>query len=172
MRARFLAATAAGMARILGGDAAAGADAMHEAIALAENSAELRNDLQLIPWLAVVPLFLREADTGRPLLEHALHAARARAAVGALPFVLNLIARDQATTDRLAVAEATYREAIDLARESGQQHRADVRPGRPGLAAGPPRAGAGVPGSAAEALRALRRARDAAVRDLGDSRAR
>ena len=47
--------------------------------------------------------------------------ARARAAVGALPFVLNLIARDQATTDRWAVAEATYQEAIGLARESGQQ---------------------------------------------------
>ena len=60
------------MARILGGDAAAGAEAIHEAIALAENSAELRDDLQLIPWLAVGPLFLREAGTGRPLLEHAL----------------------------------------------------------------------------------------------------
>ena len=35
--------------------------------------------------------------------------------------MLNLVARDQATTDRWAVAEATYREAIDLARESGQQ---------------------------------------------------
>jgi DNA-binding CsgD family transcriptional regulator len=35
--------------------------------------------------------------------------------------MLNLIARDQAATDRWAVAEATYLEAIDLARESGQQ---------------------------------------------------
>jgi DNA-binding CsgD family transcriptional regulator len=35
--------------------------------------------------------------------------------------VLNLLARDQATTDRWAVAEATYREAIDLARESDQR---------------------------------------------------
>ena len=35
--------------------------------------------------------------------------------------MLNLIARDQAGTDRWAVAAATYREAIDLARESGQQ---------------------------------------------------
>ena len=52
---------------------------------------------------------------------HALQTARSRAAVGALPFALNLIARDQATTDRWAVAEATYQEAIGLARESGQQ---------------------------------------------------
>jgi DNA-binding CsgD family transcriptional regulator len=64
---------------------------------------------------------LREADAGRSMLEPVLRTARARAAVGALPFVLNLIARDQATTDRWAIAGATYQEAIGLARESGQQ---------------------------------------------------
>jgi DNA-binding CsgD family transcriptional regulator len=121
IRARFLAAVTFGMARIVGSDAAAGAAAIHDAIALAESSAELRDDHQLIPWLAVAPIFLREAGTGRSLLEHALTTARARAAVGALPFVLNLIARDHATTDRWALAEATYREAIDLARETDQQ---------------------------------------------------
>jgi DNA-binding CsgD family transcriptional regulator len=132
VRARFLAAIAVGTARILGGDAAAGAEAVHEAITLAENAAELREDLQLIPWLAVGPLFLREISAGRPLLEHGLKTARDRAAVGALPFVLNLIARDQAATDRWAVAEATYQEAIELARESGQQ--ADLAFGLAGLA--------------------------------------
>jgi DNA-binding CsgD family transcriptional regulator len=54
------------------------------------------------------------------LLEDALRTARDRAAVGVLPFVLNLLARDQAATDRWAVAEASYLEAIGLARESGQ----------------------------------------------------
>ncbi len=121
VRARFLAAMAAGMARILGGDAAAGAEALHRATELAESSAGLRADLRLIPWLAVGPLFLREAGTERSLLEPVLSTARARTAVGVLPFVLNLIARDQATTDRWAIAEATYQEAIGLARESGQQ---------------------------------------------------
>jgi DNA-binding CsgD family transcriptional regulator len=120
-RARFLAATAVGMARILGGDAAAGAAAIHEAVGLAEGSAELRDDLRLVPWLAVGPIFLRESGAGRSLLDDALRLARDRAAVGALPFVLNLIARDHATTDRWAVAEATYGESIALARESGQQ---------------------------------------------------
>ena len=119
-RARFLAATALGMARILGGDATAGAEALHEATVIAEKSAEVRDDLRLLPWLALAPLFLRESSTGRFLLEHALQTARARAAVGVLPFALNLIARDQATSDRPAVAEATYREVIDLAQESGQ----------------------------------------------------
>jgi DNA-binding CsgD family transcriptional regulator len=120
MRGRFLTATALGMARIFGGDAAAGAEAIREAIGLAEHSAELRDDPQLLPWLAVAPIFLRDSGVGRSLLDHALTTARARAAVGALPFVLNLIARDQATTDHWSVAEATYREAIDLARESAQ----------------------------------------------------
>ena len=119
--ARFLAAMALGMARIVGGQAAVGAEALYEAVTLAENSAEVRDDLRLLPWLAFAPLFLRETDTGRSLLEHSLQVARAHAAVGVLPFALNLIARDRATTDRWAVAEATYQEAIGLARESGQQ---------------------------------------------------
>jgi len=97
IRARFLAAIAVGMARILGGDAAAGATAIHEAIALAENSAGLRGDPQMLPWLAVGPIFLRETGAGRLLLEHTVNTARARAAVGFLPFVLNLIGRDHAT---------------------------------------------------------------------------
>jgi DNA-binding CsgD family transcriptional regulator len=131
-RARFLAETAFGMAQILGGDAAAGAEAIHGAIALAEGSPELRDDLKLVPWLALAPVFLREADAGRSLLDHALATARARAAVGALPLALNLIARDLAGGDRWAVAESTYREAIDLARESGQ--RAQLAFGLAGLA--------------------------------------
>ncbi|HEY1509092.1 MAG TPA: AAA family ATPase [Solirubrobacteraceae bacterium] len=121
IRARFMAATALGMARILGGDAAAGAEAIHEGIALAESSAELRDDLSLLPWLTIGPIFLRETGTGRGLLEHALRTARARGAVGAIPFVLNLLGRDQATTDRWAIAESTYREAIELARETDQR---------------------------------------------------
>jgi DNA-binding CsgD family transcriptional regulator len=120
-RARFLTAMTAGMARILGGDAAAGAEAIHEAVKLADSSPDLQEDLQLIPWLTLGPLFLRQTGAGRMLVEHALRTARARVALGALPFVLNLIARDLAATDRLAVAAATYQEAIKLARESGQQ---------------------------------------------------
>ncbi len=121
VRTRFMAAVAVGMARILGGDAAAGAESVREATGLAASSPQVREDLRLIPWLAVIPLFLREAGTERSLLEPVLRTARAHTAVGALPFILNLLARDQATTDRWAIAEATYSEAINLARESGQQ---------------------------------------------------
>ena len=120
-QSRFLAATALGMAQIFGGDAAAGATELREAVALAEQTAELRENLQLLPWLVQAPIFLREADAGRGLLDEALAGARARAAVSALPFVLNLIARDQATSDRWTIAETSYGEAIELARESAQQ---------------------------------------------------
>jgi len=121
VRARFLAHMSAGMAQILGGDAATGAEDVQKAVTLAEGSGELREDPQLMPWLALGPLFLRQTGSGRPLLEHALRTARARASVGVLPFVLNLIARDQAATDSWAVAGATYQESINLARECGQQ---------------------------------------------------
>ena len=131
-RARFLAAITAGMARILGDDAAAGTEAVRGAVALAESSADLRDDLLLVPWLALGPIFLRQTGVGRPLLEHALRTARARAAVGALPFVLNLIARDLAGSDQWAAAAAVYQEAIELARESGQQ--AELTFGLAGLA--------------------------------------
>jgi DNA-binding CsgD family transcriptional regulator len=131
-RVRFLGVMAAGMARIFGGDASAGAEAVHEAVALAENSVGLQQDLQLIPWLTLGPLFLRQTGAGRPLLDHALRTARARAAVGAVPAVLNLVARDQAATDSWATAAASYQEAIELARESGQ--RSELTSGLAGLA--------------------------------------
>ncbi|MGO9974942.1 MAG: ATP-binding protein [Solirubrobacteraceae bacterium] len=121
VRTRFLASIAIGMARVVGGDAAAGSEAIQEAVALADASPELRDDLRLIPWLAIAPIFLRETGTGRALLDRALEVARERSAIGALPFVLGLIALDHATTDRWAVAEATFMEAIGLARETDQQ---------------------------------------------------
>ena len=129
---QLAAGAAVGMARIIGGDAAAGARAIDQAIALAEAAPEALDDVEVLEWLAVLPLFARRAGTGRSLLGHALEAARAHAAIGALPTVLILVARDQATTDRLSVAEATYREAIALATESDQ--RAAVAFGLAGLA--------------------------------------
>jgi len=131
-RTRFLASIAIGIARVAGGDAAAGSEAIQEAVGLAERSPELRNDLRLLPWLALAPIFLREAGTGRTLLDQALEVARMRSAIGSLPLVLNLIALDNATTDRWAVAEATYLEAIGLARETAQQ--TDLVLGLAGLA--------------------------------------
>ncbi len=132
VRSRFMADTALGMARVIGGDAAAGAEALHRAVLLAADSPELRDDLQLLPWLTLGPIFLRRANVGRSAIAEALETARARAALGELPLVMFLLARDQATSDRWAVAEATYQEAIALARESDQ--RTDLALGLAGLA--------------------------------------
>ena len=120
------------MGRIMGGDAAAGAQAILEAVGLAESTPELLDDLEMLPWLTLGPIFLRETGAGRPLLDRALEVARERTALGTLPLVLNLLARDQATTDRWPVAEATYRESIALARETDQQ--TDLGFGQAGLA--------------------------------------
>ncbi|HYK26910.1 MAG TPA: AAA family ATPase [Streptosporangiaceae bacterium] len=120
IRTRFLAAIAVGVASILGGDAEEGSDAIREAVALADSLVDVDADLEILPWLVVAPTFLRQSGAGRSLLSKSLVIARDRAAVGTLPFVLNLIARDLATGEQLALGEATYREAIGLARESGQ----------------------------------------------------
>ncbi|MGZ4200875.1 MAG: AAA family ATPase [Thermoleophilaceae bacterium] len=120
-RTQFISLTVFGMAEILGGDAAAGAAAIRDAVALASEAEQLGNDLGLLPWLTFAPIFLREVGAGRWLLERSLGLARGQAAIGAVAGVLNLIARDQATSDRWAVADATYRETIELARESDQR---------------------------------------------------
>jgi len=132
VRSRFMAEIALGMALVLGGDAAAGAEALHQGVVLADSAPELKDDVPLLSWVTLGPLFLRKANVGRAALAEALHTARARAALGELPFVLLLLARDQATSDRWAVAEATYDEGIALARETDQ--RTDLVLGVSGLA--------------------------------------
>jgi DNA-binding CsgD family transcriptional regulator len=116
-----MAAMADGMASILGADGDAGTASIHEAVAIAEGSLDVRDDPLLLPWLVLGPLFLRESAAGRSLIERALEVVREQAAVGVLPYMLILVGRDQATSDRWAVADATLHEAIELARESGQQ---------------------------------------------------
>ena len=83
-------------------------------------------------WAASGPLWLREAEAGRALIERRSRRARAEAAIGALPALLDLLGRDQATTDRWPAAEASYDEAIRLARETGQ--RAELGAALAGLA--------------------------------------
>jgi hypothetical protein len=73
-----------------------------------------------IDWLAG-----RIAASRGPVMHgHALLTAAAERADGELAVAMLVeaaIARDQATTDRWALAEVSYREAIELARESDQQ---------------------------------------------------
>jgi DNA-binding CsgD family transcriptional regulator len=119
--ARIRTLTITGAERIMCGDAAAGAGSLHEAVAIADATPQLLDDPALLQWLVLGPLFLREAEAGRRRLDAILSATRQRAAIGALPLVLDLCARDQAASERWRLGEATYREAITLARESDQR---------------------------------------------------
>ena len=120
-RARFFAATALGTARVMAGDGETGAETLRGAVALLEASDELRDDPRLLVWAALGPLWLREAEAGRALIDRALGSARERPAAGALPFLLQHVARDHAMAESWPIAHATYHEAARLARESGQR---------------------------------------------------
>jgi DNA-binding CsgD family transcriptional regulator len=120
-RARFFAKMAQGMALVADGRGEAGATAAREAVEILEQSDELRDDPRLLVWAAIGPMWLREAKAGRGLVDRAFEEARAGAAVGVMPLLLHHLARDQATTDQWAAAEASYDEAIRLGRETGQR---------------------------------------------------
>src|SRR3954447_16046225 len=119
-RATFFARMAEAMAFVVDGKGEAGVAAARAAVEVLESSDELPVDPRLLPWAALAPLWLRDATAGRTLIELA-GQARDQAAVGALPRILHLLARDQATTDEWAAAEANCDEAIRLARESAQR---------------------------------------------------
>jgi DNA-binding CsgD family transcriptional regulator len=131
-RARFFAAMAHGMALVADGQGEAGAASARRAVEILEESDELRNDPGLLGWAALGPLWLRETEVGRGLIERAFERANERAALGALPYLLHLLARDQATTDQWAAAETSYDEAVRLGRETGQ--RVEVAAALAGLA--------------------------------------
>jgi len=131
-RAKFLATMAQGIALVADGQGEAGAASARRAVEILERSEELREDPELLVWAAFGPLWLREAGTGRRLIEQASERVRVQAALGSLPYLLHLLARDQATTDRWSAAEASYDEAIRLGRETGQ--RVEVAAALAGLA--------------------------------------
>ncbi len=116
-RSRGIGQIAAGVARILANQG--GADQIRAAVEVLASSGRLRDDPRRLPWLLLGTLFLRDRDTGADLRQ-VVREVRAEAAVGTLPFLLFHVARDDATTDRWVRAEATYDEAVRLARETGQ----------------------------------------------------
>jgi DNA-binding CsgD family transcriptional regulator len=120
-RSRFFAAIANGIALVAVGRGEAGAASTRTAIAVMEGSDSLGEDPTLLAWAALGPLWLREVTVGRDLIERAFDRAREQVALGTLPRLLHLLARDLATTDQWPAAEASYDEAIGLAREMGQR---------------------------------------------------
>jgi DNA-binding CsgD family transcriptional regulator len=120
-RATFFSSMARAIALVADGEGEAGAASARQAVQILEGSDELRDDPRLLAWAALGPLWLREVDTGRALIDRAFERARTEASLGMLPFLLHLLARDQATTDKWISAESSYDEAIRLGRETGQR---------------------------------------------------
>jgi len=119
-RSEFFAAMTAGMALVFSGEGGEGPELIRQAVRLLEQSDELRDDPRLLAWAAMGPVWLREAASGRVLVDRALQVARSRSAVGVLPSLLAYVAVERAASDRWVEATALFHEAILLARESGQ----------------------------------------------------
>ena len=119
-RPTFLAHSALGMARIWAGRVEEGTTALRTAVATLERAPELRDDPSLQSWTLIAPLWLRDAASGRELADAMLVAARDQAALGSLPHLLFLVARDHATSDRWSQAAVGYDESAGIARELRQ----------------------------------------------------
>ena len=107
-----------GIARVLGGES--GIELVRRAVRALRTHRPPTDDELRPAWMVVGTLFLREAGTGRELVEHAERELRARCAIGALPGLLFHISRDASTSDRWDAARSGYEEGIALARETGQ----------------------------------------------------
>jgi DNA-binding CsgD family transcriptional regulator len=120
-RAAFFVAMSLAMARVADGDGEGGIAAARRAVEIIGSTGDLLDDPRLLPWTVRAPLWIREAEAGRELIEETFERARRQGAVGVMPSLLHHLARDQATTDRWAAAEASYDEGIRLARETDQR---------------------------------------------------
>ncbi len=120
-RVRFFAEMSNGIALVAAGRGGDGVAAVRRAVDLIGAPDDLGDDPRLLPWVLFGPLWLREAEAGRALVDGVLEHARRSSAVGVLPTLLQHLAHDQATSDQWAAAVASFDEAIRLGRETGQR---------------------------------------------------
>jgi DNA-binding CsgD family transcriptional regulator len=128
-KAPFYAAVALGTSRIMSGRE--GAADLLRAVELYETG-DFDNDPRALPSAALTAVFLRDAETGRRLIDRSIATAREHTAIGVLPRLLHRLARDESMSDRWPEAEADFHEAIRLARETEQ--RSELAAGLAGLA--------------------------------------
>lgn len=107
-----------GIAHVIAGTG--GVDHIRSAVEELESGPWWSDDLRRPGWMVLGTLFLRESVTGRKLVDRVVQHQRDRCALGALPGLLFLIARDDAGTDRWEAALSGYQESVALARESQQ----------------------------------------------------
>ncbi|MDN5855926.1 MAG: LuxR C-terminal-related transcriptional regulator, partial [Actinomycetia bacterium] len=116
-RVRVRGRMAIGIARVLAGEA--GIEQIRGAVTELTAFPDEADDPLRPEWSVLGPLFLREAQAGRAIVDHVLGEVRARCAIGRLPRLLFHVSRIHATTARWQEALAGYHEGIDLARETG-----------------------------------------------------
>jgi DNA-binding CsgD family transcriptional regulator len=119
LRSRIVATAVEGAALAYAAHGALGPARIREALALFSDAEELHDDLEVLVWLMIATLFLREGAIGEELCGAALDAVRKRGAVAFLPRVLAFTARDAATRDKWSAGVALYREALAAAAETG-----------------------------------------------------
>lgn len=108
---------AAGVALVLTGEADRGPALIRDA--LARPVPEDADAPWRMRWDMIGPLFLRETGDNRQAVADVLQKVRDRVAVGALPFLLALIAKDLAAATAWTQADELYAEAVRLAEETG-----------------------------------------------------
>ncbi len=118
--AGIVAHVAYGALAILAGRGDDGPRHLHESVPLFEKLADTMTDPLLLTCAGVTGLWLREAESGRDLLDRALVQARDRAPTAALPLLLMFLGRDAFATNRWTLARALYEDAIRMARETSQ----------------------------------------------------
>jgi DNA-binding CsgD family transcriptional regulator len=114
---RHLAYLASGVAQVLAGDGDRGPDLIREALKHPPDRG--KPDQWALRWEMIGPLFLRETGANRSVVDEVVQTVRDRVAVGALPFLLTLIAKDAAATTSWREADEMYAEATRLAEETG-----------------------------------------------------
>lgn len=108
---------AAGAAHVLAGSGDRGAELVRAGLAVPATPGV--DDPLRVQWAVLGPMFLREG-TARDRLGAVVDRLRRGAASAHLAMLLGTVARDDATSDRWADAEAGYLEAARLADELGQ----------------------------------------------------
>jgi DNA-binding CsgD family transcriptional regulator len=118
--ARVLGTMASGMALVLAGAGSQGIERLRGSARSLVDPTDVSEGRFRHPLRTQGSLWLRESGEVRDQVNEAIVRLRERAALGSLPHLLMMTARDSATADRWDDAEAGYLEAIRLAGETGQ----------------------------------------------------
>ncbi|TME70596.1 MAG: helix-turn-helix transcriptional regulator [Chloroflexi bacterium] len=109
-----------GVLAVMAGRGSDGPQRLHESVELFRSIPAENVDPLVWTCAGLAGLWLREADSGRDLLDRTLAQAREHAPTATLPSALFMLGRDAAATDRWELARARYEECARVARETTQ----------------------------------------------------